>query len=43
MILLFFALFVTGPFIDQGSIPTCLLVDKEMAQSRPCKPEEFRK
>jgi hypothetical protein len=39
--LLLAALFATAPVFPHGMTPTCLLVTAELAQARPCKPEEL--
>jgi hypothetical protein len=39
--LLLAGLFATGPVFPNGMTPTCLLVTAELAQPRPCRPEEL--
>ncbi len=34
--------FATGPWMTQTPNAGCYVVDHEMAQRRPCKPEEVR-
>jgi hypothetical protein len=42
MILLLLAALLTGPALTQTPNSSCYVVDREMAQHRPCKPEETR-
>lgn len=41
-LMLLVALFVWGPEMGQTPNSPCYIADKNMAQHRPCKPEETR-
>ena len=42
ILLLFLALFVTGPSLTQQPNSSCYVVDRDMAQTRPCRAFETR-
>jgi len=42
MILLLFACLLTAPGLSQQPNSACYVVDAQMAQHRPCRPEETR-
>lgn len=43
LLVLFAALFVTGPILPSNETPRCLIVNAAMEQVRACRPCEFER